>query len=105
MSGHLHRDLSLGKILIKPAEFQKGGTERKGFEIPEEFLDGISSWSEKDAKEIQDLCRNVQEIVARLGISTEPSAVIMDSDLSVSWREYLKQGRRADESVSVFLGT
>ena len=98
--GHL-----LGKYPDGPVEF-KAGAERKGFEIPQEFLDDISSWDDMGAAvEIRKLCGKVQEIVTRLGISTKPSAVITDGNLSVSWRKYWEQGRRVTKSVSGFLAT
>ena len=99
LSGYLHRDICLGNILMEPVEF-KAGAERKGFEISQEFLDDISSWDDTGAAaEIRQLCEKVQEIVTRLGISTKPSTVITDGNLSVSWRKYWEQGHRIEGRV------
>ena len=94
-SGYLHRDLNFGNVLtISEA--------KKRFEIPKEFFDGLP---EEAAEGIKEQCKEVETLVAELGISNEHSAVITGGDLSISWRTYSEDASRAAESVSCFLVT
>ena len=85
----------MGNLLTIPAA-------KKEFEIPKEFLDGLSGPA---AEGIKKQCKEVETLVAKLGISNEHSAVITDGDLSISWRNYWKDESRAAKSVSRFLVT
>ena len=131
LSGHLHRDPSLGNILMNPVEPRK-----KGFEIPKEFRDYLSSLKNKENEEavkdeeavkneevvkneeavknevaknkkaveaIEEQCAKIQELVVKLDISNKHSAVITDGDLAVSWRKYWDADRRTAKSVSDLL--
>jgi hypothetical protein len=88
----------MGNVLLAPVE-------NKVFEIPQKFLDHISSLDEEAEAEIKKLCGKIKELVDRLGISNKFSAVVTDGDLSIGWEDYWKVDRRAAKSVSDFLVT
>ena len=95
LSGYLHRDLSLGNVLMLSV-----GKE-KGFEIPEEFITHLTTLENKEAvEEIKEQCKGIQEIVAQMKIPNKPCAVIGDGDLAVCWEKYFSTGRRKGKSVS-----
>ena len=97
LSGHLHRDPSLGNVLLAPVE------ETKPFEIPEKFLTHVSSLKdEKAAEEIKELCGKVEKLVGKLDLPIESHAVIGDGDLAVPWETYWTKDRRVSKSVSDF---
>lgn len=95
LSGHLHRDVSLGNVLMtdKPAE-------RKKFEIPKEFQDHVASLGQNAADMIGGLCRRVEELVVKLRISNQCTGFVTDGNLAISWDNYWDMGRRAAKSVS-----
>src|SRR5258708_5671157 len=77
LSGHLHRDPSLGNVLIAPMEKDK----QKPFEIPDEFLKRLSSLENKEVVEqIKEQCDKVKELVGKLELTGESYAVIGDGD-------------------------
>jgi len=93
MSGYLHRDPSLGNVLLAPVK------NVEGFKIPEKFLKHVSSLKNREAAaEIEKQCEKLEEFVAKLGISNNYSAVITDGDLSIPWRKYWDVDRRAAKS-------
>ncbi|KAF9788668.1 hypothetical protein BJ322DRAFT_1183683 [Thelephora terrestris] len=73
LCGYLHRDPSLGNVLLAPGE------NKEGFKIP-------------------DLLVEVQELVVKLGVPTKATAVITDGDLSIPWKTYWDVDRRAAKS-------
>jgi hypothetical protein len=96
LSGYLHRDLSLGNVLLASSEKEK-------FQIPDEFREHLSSLEDKGAvEEIWNHCRSIEELVGKLDIPHKSCAVIGDGDLAVPWKDYLIAGRRASKSVSDF---
>lgn len=98
LSGYLHRDISLGTVLMIDEP-----VEGKRFEIPKEFRDHLSSLQDRGkAEELEKLCDRVEELAASLGISNKPSAVVTSGDLAVSWRDYLDTDRRAAKTVNKF---
>jgi sulfur carrier protein ThiS len=98
MCGYLHRDPSLGNVLLGPGE------NKEGFKIPDVFLDHVSSLPDSTAaEEIKEQCGKVEELVAKLGVSTKSFAVITDGDLSISWEKYWDVDRRGFKLVSKFL--
>lgn len=99
LCGYLHRDPSLGNVLLAPGE------NKEGFKIPDVFVKHVSSLPNSMAQEIRQLLVKVQELVAKREVSTKATAVITDGDLSISWKTYWDVGRRAAKSVSEFLVT
>ncbi|KAF9644543.1 hypothetical protein BDM02DRAFT_3190520 [Thelephora ganbajun] len=79
LSGHLHRDISIGNILMTDEP-----VKRKKFE--------------EAAEEIAELCKQVEEIVAQLDISDQCIAFVTDGDLAISWKDYWTKERRAAKS-------
>lgn len=62
--------------------------KRKVFEVPEKFLEHLSSLKDKKmADKVRALCERVEELVAELGISDECTGFIIDGDLAIPWRE------------------
>ena len=102
LSGYLHRDPSLGNVLLLSV-----GKE-KGFEIPEEFTTHLSTLEDEEENkenkeavdEIKKLCSEIEEIVVKMKIPDRPCAVIGDGDLAVCWKDYFSSGRRMGKSVS-----
>ena len=98
LSGHLHRDVSLGNTLMTDEPVKK-----KKFEIPEGFREHLESLQDKEAvRKINELCSKVEELVARLGISDQCTGFITDGDLSITWRDYWTKERRQAKSVGHF---
>ena len=96
LSGHLHRDVSLGNTLMTNEP-----VKRKKFEIPEQFDDHIGSLqNQEEVEAIRKLCRRVEELVAQLGISDQCTGFITDGDLAISWKHCWTEERRAAKSVS-----
>ncbi|KAF9788657.1 hypothetical protein BJ322DRAFT_1050312 [Thelephora terrestris] len=89
MCGYLHRDPSLGNILLA------SGENKEGFKIPDVFLKHVSSLPNSAAEEIKERCGKVQELVGKLGVSTKSLAVITDGDLSISWEKHWDMDPRA----------
>ena len=93
MSGYLHRDPSLGNVLMKPAELTNGYTT-KAFEIPKKFMDHIDLFTDEryqeTVKKIKEHFTKVKALVTKLGIPTKHFAVITDGDLAVPWMTYLE---------------
>ena len=109
LSGYLHRDPSLGNVMIISDDQEGLGGEEfqeKEFEIPEEFLKTMDSWKNQDTvKKIKEQCDRVKRLVVELGIPATHSAVILDGDLAVTWGDYWTENRRLAESVSDLLVT
>lgn len=62
--------------------------KRKAFEVPESFLDHLSTLKDKEmAGETRALCKRVKQLVVELGISDECTGFIIDGDLAVPWKE------------------
>ena len=77
--------------------------KRKKFEIPEEFQDHLESLQDKEAaKAIKELCKQVEDLACKLGISDQCTAFITDGDLAISWREYWTKERGVTKLVSYF---
>ena len=77
--------------------------KRKRFEIPEDFHTHVSSLRDQEAaKKIEELCKDIEKVVAELGISDQCTAFFTDGDLAISWKDYWKEERRAAKSVSRF---
>jgi hypothetical protein len=77
--------------------------KRKKFEIPEEFLKHLESLQDQKAVEaIKELCKEVEDLVGKLGISDQCTAFVTDGDLAISWREYWTKERGTTKSVSYF---
>ena len=77
--------------------------KRKRFEIPEDFRTHLSSLQDQKAvKRIEELCEDIKNVVAELGISDQCTAFFTDGDLAISWKDYWKGERRAAKSVSRF---
>jgi len=74
----------------------------KEFEIPKEFQDHINSLrlDRGVADTIRGLCRRVEELVVKLGISDQCTGFVTDGDLAISWEKYWTEERRAAKSVS-----
>jgi len=73
--------------------------ERKKFEIPNEFRNQLSSLQDqKVADGIRELCKQVEELVEKLGISDQYFSFVTDGDLSISWVNYWAVDRRATKS-------
>ena len=125
--GHLHRDPSLGNFLTALANKEMGETKH-GFEIPQEFLDHLSSLADdavkerekageevKDAevrkeveevvKDIKGCCAEVVKLASERRPENEFYASITDGDLAVSWKTYWGTERRMAKSVSKFLAS
>lgn len=100
LSGHLHRDPSLGIFLMVPQEIDPKG---KKFEIEKEFYD--SPQDVKTKEEIKNLCDKIQDLAIKLRIPNEHSAVITDGDLAIKLSTYWEMDRREARSVSEFLIT
>ncbi|KAF9778744.1 hypothetical protein BJ322DRAFT_1092398 [Thelephora terrestris] len=92
LCGYLHRDPSLGNVLLAPGE------NKEGFKIPDVFLEHVSSLPNGPAEEIRQLLVKVQELVVSLGVSTQATAVITDGDLSIPWKTYWDVDRRSAKS-------
>ena len=99
LSGYLHRDPSLGNVLIAPVQKEQ---KKKPFEIPKEFMDSLCSLDDKDAEQIREQCKRVEELVGKLEIPDEFHAVIGDGDLAVPWKNYFNTDCRTFKSVSDF---
>ena len=98
MSGHLQRDISIGNVLMveKPVK-------RKVFKIPEEFLVHLSSLEDKSlVAKILELCKQVEELVAKLGISDQCIGFITDGDLAISWKDCFSKGNQENKLVGHF---
>jgi len=96
LSGHLHRDPSLGNVLMTDTP-----VKRKKFEIPKEFQDHLSSLQDQTTTDaIRELCRKVEELVDAMNISDDCIAFVTDGDLAISWRDYWTKEHRATKSVS-----
>ena len=101
LSGHLHRDVSLGNTLMtdEPVGMKK-------FEIPKEFRDHLESLQNKEAVgRINELCSRVEQLVAQLGISDQCTGFVTDGDLAIPWRDYWNNECRAAKLVSYFYAT
>jgi len=80
--------------------------KRKKFEIPEKFLNHLSSLQNQEAAdEIRGLCKQVEELVEKLGISEEYFSFVTDGDLAIPWEKYWAVDRRATKSVGYLLVT
>ena len=98
LSGYLHRDVSIESVFMT-----KEPVKRKTFEMPEGFMDHLFSLGDGLATaEILGLYGQVEQLVARLGISNECTGFIADGDTVVSWDDYLSEGHRGSEPVSGF---
>ena len=79
--------------------------KREKFEIPQSFRKSLSLLNKTNSKEvtkIRRLCREIEKVVAKLGISDQCTAFITDGDLAISWENYWTEERRAAKSVSRF---
>jgi len=75
--------------------------KRKKFEIPKAFENHLSLLQGQTMVDvIRGLCRKVEELVDKLGISDECIAFITDGDLAISWRDYWTEERQVTKSVS-----
>ena len=74
--------------------------KRKKFEIPHEFRNHLSSLEDKEAADgIRELCKQVEELVEKLGISDQCFAFVTDGDLAITWGNYWTVDRRATKST------
>ena len=74
---------------------------KRRFEISEEFHDHLSSLQDQKAVEVvKGLCRQVEEIVVKLGISDQCTAFVMDSNHATSWRDGWAEESFGTKSVS-----
>lgn len=77
--GHLHRDVSLEKVLMTDEP-----VKRKKFEISKEFRDHLGSLQDKKAVDrIKELCGRVEKLVVQLGISNRCTEFVTDADLAI----------------------
>ena len=74
--------------------------ERKKFEIPKEFQDHVDLLDQDAAHTIKGLCKRVERLVVRLGISNQCIGFVTDGDLAIPWDNYWDTERRAAKSVS-----
>ena len=79
--------------------------QREKFKIPQNFHRHLSLLAETNKKEVtkvKRLCRDIEKVVAKLGISDQCTAFITDGNLAISWDNYWTEERRAAKSVSRF---
>ena len=75
--------------------------KRKKFEIPQEFREHFGSLRDAKAKTgIEELCKQVEDLVVQLGFSDQCTGFVTDGDLAIPWRSYWTEERRAAKSVS-----
>ena len=78
--------------------------KRKAFEVPEGFMEHLSSIKDKAlVGEIQVLCERVKDLVANLGISDDCLGFIIDGDLAMSWRDCFSEEHQRTLCVSYSL--
>ncbi|KAF9645173.1 hypothetical protein BDM02DRAFT_3189948 [Thelephora ganbajun] len=100
LSGHLHRDISLGNVLVTNEP-----VKRKKYEIFEESEDHVHSLQDRQVgKEITISCEQVKpEIVIKPDISDQCIAFVTGRDLTVSPKDYWTKGCRVTKPVTRFL--
>ena len=93
LSGYLHRDPSIGNILMttKPVK-------RKVFKVPEKFLEQLEG--KEFADETMALCEQVKQRVVELGITDECTGFIIDGDLAIPWEKCFSEEHQETKVVS-----
>lgn len=77
--------------------------KRKRLEIPDEFQKYLESLPDQAAVDvIKQLCRRVEDLVEKLGISAQCFAFVTDGGLAISWIDYWDRERRETKLVSRF---
>ncbi|KAJ3515946.1 hypothetical protein NLJ89_g1437 [Agrocybe chaxingu] len=109
-AGYLHRDISIGNLLLCPdsvvksdfeiaAEFRKTATESVQ-DLTSRFENLSTNSLSPKSSELEEQMARVERLVQELGVSTRCIAFVTDGDKAIYWKSYFGDNDRGSKERS-----